>query len=250
MKTIVRVPYCLARSASAITCLISLMPVSTAENSMNSALVMWAMICASVVLQVPGGPQTMREPMSSRSIWVRRGLPGPTRCSWPMNSSSVRGRMRSARGRVRSPGLSLGMVGNRFMMASVASKSMNHEAHVVSRRKPLEAIRALMLYLRVPLCPLWLTPLPCDFIQHDTRRHAHIQRIDLRGLRNGNDLIHGFDEVAGYSRTFAAKKNCQRAGEIRLIEVSAFVRCGGHQSKAGRFHAVQGVGEVRSRQRQ
>ena len=44
MKTMVRVPYCLARSASAITCLISLMPVRTAENSTNSALVMRAMI--------------------------------------------------------------------------------------------------------------------------------------------------------------------------------------------------------------
>jgi len=46
---------------------------------------------------------------------VRRGLPGATRCSWPTNSSSVRGRMRSARGRVRSPELSpLGMVWNRL----------------------------------------------------------------------------------------------------------------------------------------
>ena len=40
----VRVPYCRARSASAMTCLISLMPASTAENSMKSALVMRAMI--------------------------------------------------------------------------------------------------------------------------------------------------------------------------------------------------------------
>ena len=69
---------------------------------MNSAFVMLAMILASVVLPVPGGPQKMSEPVSSRSICVRRGLPGPIRCSWPANSSSVRGRMRSASGRVRS----------------------------------------------------------------------------------------------------------------------------------------------------
>ena len=56
----VRVPYCRARSASAITCLISLMPASTAENSMKSAWVMRAMILASVVLPTPGGPQKMQ----------------------------------------------------------------------------------------------------------------------------------------------------------------------------------------------
>ena len=41
------------------------------------------MILASVVLPVPGGPQKMSEPMSSRSICVRSGLPGPTRCLLP-----------------------------------------------------------------------------------------------------------------------------------------------------------------------
>ena len=43
---------------------------------MNSALVMCAIICASVVLPVPGGPQKISEPVSSRSICVRSGLPG------------------------------------------------------------------------------------------------------------------------------------------------------------------------------
>jgi len=41
------------------------MPVSTAENSINSAFVMWARIWARVVLPVPGGPQKIREPVSS-----------------------------------------------------------------------------------------------------------------------------------------------------------------------------------------
>ena len=106
MKTIVRVPYCRARSASAITCLISLIPASTALNSMKSARVIPAIIFASVVLPVPGGPQKISELMSSRSIWTRSGLPGAIRCSCPTNSSRFPGRMRSARGRVRSAGLS------------------------------------------------------------------------------------------------------------------------------------------------
>ena len=116
MKTMVRVPYWRARSASAMTCLISFIPVSTAENSRNSAFVMCAMILASVVLPVPGGPQKMSEPVSSRSIWVRSGFPGAIRGSWPTNSSSVRGRMRSASGLVRSGApSSLGMGWNKLM---------------------------------------------------------------------------------------------------------------------------------------
>ncbi len=60
---------------------------------------MRAMILASVVLPTPGGPQKISEPVSSRSICTRSGLPGPRMCSCPTNSSSVRGRMRSASGR-------------------------------------------------------------------------------------------------------------------------------------------------------
>ena len=85
---------------STITCLISLMPLVTAENSMKLALVVSAMILASVVLPTPGGPQKIIELASSRSICTRSGLPGPTRCSWPTNSSRLRGRMRSASGAV------------------------------------------------------------------------------------------------------------------------------------------------------
>src|ERR1700676_1965502 len=77
MKTIVRVPYCRARSASAMTCLISLIPASTAENSMNSAFVMFAMIFASVVFPVPGGPQKMSDPVSSLRTQVDRDDTGP-----------------------------------------------------------------------------------------------------------------------------------------------------------------------------
>ncbi len=97
-NTMVRNPCARARSARVITSLISLMPLITAEKGTNSDLVFRAMIRASVVFPQPGGPHSSREPKSSRSICVRSGFPGPSRSSCPMNSSSVRGRMRSARG--------------------------------------------------------------------------------------------------------------------------------------------------------
>ena len=59
-----------------MTCLISLIPDVTALNGMNSERVCVAIIRASVVLPQPGGPQKSIEPMSSRSICSRSGLPG------------------------------------------------------------------------------------------------------------------------------------------------------------------------------
>src|SRR5436853_5016116 len=85
-------------SAAAMTSLISLMPARTALKETNSACVTRAMRRASVVLPQPGGPQNSIEPMLSLSICVRSGFPGPRSFSWPMNSSRVRGRMRSASG--------------------------------------------------------------------------------------------------------------------------------------------------------
>ena len=49
------------RSASAITALISLMPLSTALKGTNSQRVTRAIRCASVVLPTPGGPHRMIE---------------------------------------------------------------------------------------------------------------------------------------------------------------------------------------------
>src|SRR6185437_3967212 len=75
------------------------MPDMTALKGTNSERVFLAIRRARVVLPQPGGPQKSMETMSSRSICVRRGLPGASKSSWPSTSSSVRGRMRSARGR-------------------------------------------------------------------------------------------------------------------------------------------------------
>jgi hypothetical protein len=108
MNTMVRRPVRNARSASAITRLISLMPESTALKAMNSERVSRAINRASVVLPQPGGPHRIIEPISSRAICVRSGLPGPSSASWPTNSSIVRGRMRSASGRSASDSSSRG----------------------------------------------------------------------------------------------------------------------------------------------
>ena len=51
-----------------------------------------------MVFPLPGGPQKIIEPATPRSIASRSGLPGASRCAWPANSSSVRGRMRAASG--------------------------------------------------------------------------------------------------------------------------------------------------------
>jgi len=82
MKRIVRVPYWRARSASAMTCLISLIPESTAENSMNSARLMAAMILASVVCPFPVPPEEDRASVvtfhlqAERPAWGEAGAPG------------------------------------------------------------------------------------------------------------------------------------------------------------------------------
>src|SRR5881296_2715694 len=56
------------------------------------------MILASVVFPEPGGPQKMHDPISPRRISSPRGFPGPSRCSWPRNSSRVLGRILAAKG--------------------------------------------------------------------------------------------------------------------------------------------------------
>src|SRR6059036_2442238 len=56
------------------------------------------MMRASVVFPDPGGPQKMQDATSPRRIKSPSGLPGPSSCSWPRNSSRVFGRIRAASG--------------------------------------------------------------------------------------------------------------------------------------------------------
>ena len=58
------------------------------------------------------------------------------------------------------------------------------------QRQDVRAIGACFPFcVSVPLCVVSL-PLPCNFVQHDTRRHPSVQRLHLRRLRDGHDLIH------------------------------------------------------------
>jgi hypothetical protein len=76
----------------------SFTPPSTAEMAMNSRPNASAISRASVVLPVPGGPQRIIECGRPDSKATRSGLPGPSRCAWPITSSRRRGRSRSASG--------------------------------------------------------------------------------------------------------------------------------------------------------
>ena len=94
-----RWPFAPSRSrARATTACTSALPALTAESSSKAAPVTEAIRRATVVLPVPGGPYRITEPSRSSSIVRRSGAPGPSRCSWPATSSSVRGRRRSASG--------------------------------------------------------------------------------------------------------------------------------------------------------
>src|SRR3989344_5133352 len=65
---------------------------------------------ARVVLPLPGGPHKMKEKSSFFSMATRSGLPPPTRCSCPTNSSSFCGLIFEARGSILIsilPGISL-----------------------------------------------------------------------------------------------------------------------------------------------
>ena len=100
----------------------SLIPACTAESEMKCALERAAISRASVVLPVPGGPQRISECSAPLAIACYSGLPAASRCVWPTNSSSRRGRMRSASGRQpRAPsGRSEGCMGLRWAMGTSA----------------------------------------------------------------------------------------------------------------------------------
>src|SRR5260370_42329989 len=87
----------------------SFTPDSTGEIDLKTDAVCSATSRARVVLPLPGGPQRIIEcRVPEAAIWVS-SLPGPSKCSWPTASSSVRGRIRSASGCPRE-----GLEGNRL----------------------------------------------------------------------------------------------------------------------------------------
>ena len=76
----------------------SAVPELTAESCTSRAPVSAAMSRASVVLPQPGGPKKSMLKSCPPSTAARSTVPGPTMCSCPANSASVRGRMRAASG--------------------------------------------------------------------------------------------------------------------------------------------------------
>ena len=192
------------------------------ELDEGGALVIFAMILARVVLPTPGGPQKIMELASSRSIWTRRGLPGPMRCSWPTNSSSVRGRMRSASGRVRSVELvAFGMASKSPMRNSFHHRGTENTEKIKKINKdllpsvmgtpPVQSSIASYGFLCV-ICDsvvnTLLSSLPCGFIQYDAGGDGGVEGFDLRRVGDGDGFVHSGHQVAGQAGAFIAEKNC------------------------------------------
>lgn len=98
MNKIVRLPVSRDFSAVEIISRSSCTPEETALIWKKSALSLPAINRASVVLPVPGGPQSIMERrLPASSIFLRVPF-SPTRCSCPTNSSNACGRTLSARG--------------------------------------------------------------------------------------------------------------------------------------------------------
>ncbi len=96
----VRRPSAKRCAASASTARTSGNPDSTAEMAWNSASAYCASNSARVVLPQPGGPHRIIECTRPDSTARRSALPGASSLRCPTISSRVRGRMRSASGRI------------------------------------------------------------------------------------------------------------------------------------------------------
>ena len=86
---------CLAASTASR---MSFTPPKTADIAIKGRSKAFAINRAIVVLPTPGGPQRIMECGRRFSNATRSGAPGPKSFFWPMTSSKVCGRMRSAKG--------------------------------------------------------------------------------------------------------------------------------------------------------
>src|SRR6266704_1020055 len=194
-------------SETAMTSLISLMPARTALKATNSELVRRAMRRARVVLPHPGGPQKSMEPRLSFSICTRRDFPGPRSFSCPINSSSVRGRMRSASG----------------WLAAGTSGSGAGGGNLEKR---------LTLFLDVRRGHR--VSLACGFVKNDGCRGSGIQGFDAAGHGNPDARIGATLDFFGKTGALVADQECDRLAPIdfprskqRLFTVPRFMnaRC-------------------------
>src|SRR5216683_2450956 len=174
-------------SATAMTSLISLMPARTALKETNSELVSRAMSRARVVFPQPGGPQKSMEPRLSFSICTRRDLPGPRSFSWPMNSSRVRGRMRSASGWLAAGTSGSGAGGGNFEKRLTLFLDVRR-GHRVS--------------------------LPRGFIKNDGCRRGGVQGFDAAGHGNANARIGATLDFFRKTGALVANKESNRLAPI------------------------------------
>src|ERR1022692_488462 len=243
MKTIVRRPERRRRSASTITALISLMPLSTALNGMNSERLSRAISRARLVLPTPGGPHRITELNSSCSICRRRGLPGPSTWSCPANSSNVTGRMRSASGRFLSTlsGSPSGAVRRSPDRRAGASCPLYRDRRAGLRRTDSSVER--------PLAP--------GFVQQNAGRNRGVERLDARG--RDADIDGGGAQLRTHAARFVADDDRATSGEIHLAQRLRWqARVGGHaridiqlvllERRAGQ-RRIQAVGKGYAEQR-
>src|SRR6266478_4163196 len=207
-------------SATAMTSLISLMPARTALKETNSELVRRAMSRASVVLPQPGGPQKSMEPRLSFSICTRSDLPGPRSFSWPMNSSRVRGRMRSASG-----WLAAGTSGSRA--CGPCGVNGNFE-------------KRLTLFLDVRRGHR--VSLTSGLVKNDGCRGGGIQGFDAAGHGDADARIGAALEFFGKTCAFVADEKGHGLAPInfpgseeRLFTVARFVNAGSQRANACNF---------------
>src|SRR3970040_605667 len=73
-------------------------PEVTAEKCTQAAPADLARINASVVLPLPGGPHKIKECSRPAPVMPVKSFPGPSKCSWPMDSSRGLGPIRSPGG--------------------------------------------------------------------------------------------------------------------------------------------------------
>src|SRR5579864_123848 len=191
-----------------MTCLISLMPDITALKGTNSERVFLAIRRARVVLPQPGGPQKSMETMSSRSICVRRGLPGASKSSWPRTSSSVRGRMRSARGReLCEPSF------------SGPSGSMARKRFMAMCRESFEA-----------------ATLARGFVKNQRRGDSGVQGVYRLRKLDANQRVGAAFDFRRQAGAFVADENRDGLAKIEFVGVARggiFRRTGGDNLQAG-----------------
>ncbi len=145
---------------------------------MKLACVLFAMIFASVVFPVPGGPQKIIEVGSSLSIATRSGFPGANKCSCPTNSSNVRGRILSASGAPRCdrPGALIGEVSNKLITPPPQPRAVvSHSFHLAAKARVPHPSRLCEGW--VVRCPNYHNPVLVPPVTHilDSRKKALCQ---------------------------------------------------------------------------